>query len=68
MLPSCVKLHLVQSTKEQLYLSNGSKGINGIHLIYQEVKGGGGYTENCVIPSNKGFAKGLDQPIGSKLL
>ena len=42
MLPSCVKLHLVQSTKEQLYLSNGSKGINGIHLIYQEVKGGGG--------------------------
>ena len=42
MLPSCVKLHLVQSTKEQLYLSNGSKGINGIHLIYQEVKRGGG--------------------------
>ena len=66
MLPSCVKLHLVQSTREKLCLSNGSKGINGIHLIYQEVKEGGGgvNTENCVIPSNKGFAKALDQPVG----
>ena len=22
------------------------------------------YVENCTIPSNKGFANGLDQPIG----
>ena len=26
------------------------------------------YIENCMVPSNKGFAKGLDQPIGWKLL
>ena len=40
MLPSCVKFHLPQSTREQLYLYLyiGSKGINRIHLIYQEVK------------------------------
>ena len=68
MLPSSVKFHLVQSTREQLYLFNRSKGISGIPVIYQEVKRkegwGRGYIENCVIPSNKGFAKGLDQPIG----